>query len=221
MPDIRFLGHAAFQLAFDDVMILIDPWITGNPKSPLSSPDDIVVADLILVTHDHYDHGFEDATTIAKRTGATVVAISGFADKFKKEGITDLVSGNLGGTVEAHGLRITFFPAIHSVPVGAPCGFVVRHPEFSFYHSGDTAFFGDMALLAKEHLNLAFLPIGSTYTVDMYDAARAVEIIGPRTVIPMHYDTFPTIGVDPKEFEHLIGDTAQVSILAPGETVTL
>ncbi|MEI6650758.1 MAG: metal-dependent hydrolase [Candidatus Moraniibacteriota bacterium] len=221
MPDIRFLGHAAFQLAFDDVMVLIDPWITGNPKSPLSFFDDIVAADLILVTHDHYDHGFEDAVSITKRTGATLVAISGFANKFKKEGVTDLVSGNLGGTVETHGFRITFFPAIHSVPTGSPCGFVVRHRDFSFYHSGDTAFFGDMALLAEEHLDLAFLPIGSTYTMDMRDAARAVEAIMPATVIPMHYDTFTTIKADPKEFEHLVGDTAKVVILTPGETVNL
>ena len=221
MPDIRFLGHAAFEIHMADKTILIDPWITGNPKSPPSSPDDIVEADLILVTHDHYDHGFEDAVKIARRTGATLVAISGFADKFKKEGVTDLVSGNLGGTVETHGFRITFFPAIHSVPTGSPCGFVVRHPECSFYHSGDTAFFGDMALLAEEHLDLAFLPIGSTYTMDMRDAARAIEAIKPETVIPMHYDTFPTIKADPQEFALLVGNTAKVVILAPGESVNL
>jgi len=221
MPDIRFLGHAAFEIHIADTQILIDPWITGNPKSPLSSPNDIVATNLILVTHDHYDHGFDDAVHIAKRTDATVVAISAFADKFKKEGITKLVSGNLGGTVETHDFRITFFPAVHSVPTGSPCGFVVRHPEFSFYHSGDTAFFGDMALLTEEHLDLSILPIGSTFTMDMRDAARAVEAIKPATVIPMHYDTFPKIEADPQEFVRLVDDTSRVVILAPGETVSL
>lgn len=219
MFDIRFLGHAAFEATIGGKRLLIDPWIGGNPQSPLSSQDDIAEADIILVTHDHGDHGFEDAVKIAKRTGATVVAVAELARVFKANDVKRVVSGNLGGSVTVGDFRITFFRAIHSAGVGSPCGFVVRHPDFSFYHSGDTAFFGDMALLAEEKLDLAMLPIGSTFTMDTRDAVRAVGAIRPRIVIPMHYGTFPAIMADPKEFKLLVGDLAEVVILSPGQSL--
>ncbi|NTW13559.1 MAG: metal-dependent hydrolase [Candidatus Moranbacteria bacterium] len=222
MPtNIRFLGHAAFEITVSGSILLVDPFIEGNPKSPLSSEEDITEADIILVTHDHYDHGFEDAIKIAKRTGATIVAVAELVRAFKEDGLKNVIPGNLGGMVSVGYFKITFFPAVHSSNVGSPCGFIVHHPDFSFYHAGDTAFFGDMACLADEKLDLALLPIGSTYTMDINAAAKAVELIRPKTVIPMHYDTFPAIKADPEEFRSLVDDPAKVVILAPGESVSL
>ncbi|NTW75570.1 MAG: metal-dependent hydrolase [Candidatus Moranbacteria bacterium] len=217
MPELRFLGHAAFELRVGGKIILFDPWITGNPKSPLASLDEIEAADIILVTHDHYDHGFEDAVAIAKRTGATLVAIAELANEAKSAGLAKVVSGNLGGTVGVGGIRITFIPAYHSSGVGIPCGFVVRSSDFTAYHAGDTSFFGDMSLLADEKIDLALLPIGGTFTMDIRGAARAVEAIRPKTVIPMHYDTFPAIVADTGGFERLVGHHTKARILDTGE----
>jgi len=217
MPELRFLGHAAFELRITGKTILFDPWITGNPKSPLASPDEITNADIILVTHDHYDHGFEDAVAIVKRTDATLVAIAELAGEAKAAGVSKVVSGNLGGTVGVGGIRISFVPAFHSAGVGVPCGFVVRHPDLTVYHAGDTSYFGDMHLLADERIDIALLPIGGTFTMDIRGAARAVEAIRPKTVVPMHYDTFPAIVADTAEFGRLVGHHSKVSGLLTGE----
>lgn len=218
MSELRFLGHAAFELRVADKIILFDPWITGNPQYPLASVDEIEDADIILVTHDHYDHGFEDAVAIAKRTGASIVAIAELAGVASDAGVESVVSGNLGGTVGIGGIRITFVPAFHSAGIGVPCGFVVRHPDLTVYHAGDTSYFGDMKLLSEEGIDLALLPIGGTFTMDIRGAAKAAESIRPKTVVPMHYDTFPAIVADTREFARLVGHHVKVETLVPGET---
>lgn len=221
MSELRFLGHAAFELNIGGKTILFDPWINGNPQSPLTSPDDIGAADIILVTHDHADHGFDDAVSIAKRTAATVVAIAELADRFRDDGAPKVISGNIGGTVGVGGIRITFVPAIHSCGVGVPCGFVVRHPDIALYHAGDTALFGDMKFLAEEQLDIALLPIGGTFTMDIRAAAKAVERIRPKTVVPIHYGTFPAIVADTDEFRRLVGNRSKIRILSPGTSLSL
>jgi len=222
MSEIRFLGHAAFRIAVGKTVILVDPWITGNPKSPLSSADEIVEADMILVTHEHFDHGFDDAVRIAGRTGATIVAVSGLADRFRDAGVERVVSGTVGGTVAVGNLSVTFVAAVHKWEIAPPCGFILRCPDLVLYHSGDTAFFDDMALLAKERVDVALLPIGGTYTMDPKDAARAVEIIHPKIAVPMHYGTFPEIRTDPGDFSRLLEGTAtRAEILDPGKVLSL
>lgn len=221
MSDIRFLGHAAFEVRAGGKILLFDPWITGNPKSPLVSPDDVASCDIVLVTHDHADHGFDNAVSIAKRTGATVVAVAELANRFRDERVEKVVSGNIGGTVGVGGIRITFVPALHSSGVGAPCGFVVRHPDLSLYHAGDTALFGDMSFLADEKLDVALLPIGGTFTMDIRAAAKAVNLIRPRVVIPMHYGTFPQIVADADEFARLVGNRSKTEIPSPGALLSL
>lgn len=216
MSELRFLGHAAFELKVGGKILLFDPWIDGNPQSPFSSPDDIGAADIILVTHDHADHGFDDAVSIAKRTAATVVAIAELADRFREESVPKVVSGNIGGTVGIGGIRISFVPAIHSCGVGVPCGFVVRHPDIALYHAGDTALFGDMGQLADEQLDIALLPIGGTFTMDIRAAAKAVERIRPKAVVPMHYGSFPSIVADAEEFRHLVGNRIPTEIMTSG-----
>lgn len=221
MSELRFLGHAAFELRLDGKVILFDPWTTGNPQSPLASADDIEAADIILVSHDHSDHGFDDAVRIAKRTGATVVAVAELANRFRDEGIARVVSGNIGGTVGVSGIRITFVQAVHSAGAGVPCGFVVRSPNLGLYFAGDTALFGDMSFLADEKIDVAIPPIGGTFTMDIRAAAKSAERIRPRTVVPMHYGTFPDIVADTDEFTRLVGNKARTEILSPGAVLSL
>lgn len=221
MSEIRFLGHAAFELTAEGKSILFDPWITGNPRSPLSSPDDIPSADIVFVTHEHFDHGSDDAIVIARRTGGIIVCASGLDSRFRHTGIGRIVSGDIGTTAHIDDIGITFVPAVHKWEVSPPCGFVVRLPGLHVYHAGDTAYFDEMADLADERIDIAILPIGGTYTMDIRDAAKAVYAIRPRMVIPMHYDTFENIQASPEAFRELVQAPTDVKILDPGQILSL
>jgi L-ascorbate metabolism protein UlaG (beta-lactamase superfamily) len=222
--DIRFLGHAAFALEHDGKTVLIDPFLTGNPKAAASA--DEVAADAILLTHGHGDH-YGDTVAIAKRTGATVVAITEIAGEIAEEGL-ETIDTNLGGTAEFDWGSVRLVPALHTSTtpngtVSVPAGLVVEIGDKRIYHLGDTALFSDLALPGRRgHIDVALMCIGGHYTMDRFDAVVAAEFVGADQVIPCHYDTFPPVQTDAQAFKSDVQNAgyAEVVILQPGETHT-
>jgi L-ascorbate metabolism protein UlaG (beta-lactamase superfamily) len=222
--DIRFLGHAAFALEHDGTTVLIDPFLTGNPKAAVAA--DEVAADAILLTHGHGDH-FGDTVDIAKRTGAPVVAIVEIARELEEEGLHAL-DPNIGGTVELDWGSVRLTPAWHTstTPKGTssvPAGLIVEIGDKRIYHLGDTGLFSDLALPKRRgHLDVALMCIGGHYTMDRFDAVVAAELVGADQVIPCHYDTFPPVETDAQAFKSDVQNAgyAEVVILEPGATHT-
>ncbi len=217
---VTFLGHASFKIEEDGKIIYVDPWLTG-PTSPITV-DDVDKADIVLVTHDHGDHGYAEALGICKNTGATFVAINELAHKAGSQGVKDIHTLNIGGSVNIGGVVVTLVQAFHSCGVGAPTGFVVRFSSGTFYHAGDTGVFASMSLFADLYspIDLVLIPIGSYFTCDVHQAALATKLLKPKNVIPMHYDTFPVIEANPEKFKHLVSEASpdtNVIILKPGE----
>ena len=221
--DIRFLGHACFELSDGDTRVLIDPFLTGNPKAAVAA--DEVDPTHIFLTHGHADH-YGDVEDIAKRTGAQTVAIVEIANELGEAGVENVADPNLGGTVALDGGWVRLVPAWHTStsPRGtasAAAGLVVHLGGTTVYHLGDTALFSDLALVGRrDAIDVALVPIGGHYTMDRYDAVTAVEFVSPTTVIPCHYDTFPPIETDAEAFKADVENStgASVVILAPGET---
>jgi L-ascorbate metabolism protein UlaG (beta-lactamase superfamily) len=218
--DIRFLGHAAFALEHDGKTVLIDPFLTGNPKAAASA--DEVAADAILLTHGHGDH-FGDTLAIAKRTGAPVVAITEIAGEISEEGI-EANDINIGGTAEYDWGSVRLTPAFHTstTPKGTvspPAGMVIEFGDKRIYHLGDTALFSDLALPKRRgHIDVALMCIGGHYTMDRFDAVVATEFVGADQVIPCHYDTFPPVETDVQAFKADVQNAgyAEVVVLEPG-----
>jgi L-ascorbate metabolism protein UlaG (beta-lactamase superfamily) len=224
--EIRFLGHAAFELTDGDTTVLIDPFLTGNPKAAVTA--DEVGADAILLTHGHIDH-FGDTVAIAKRTGADVVAIVEIARELSGEGLEKVHDPNLGGTVELGWGSVKLVPAWHTstTPKGTasnPAGLLVKIGGKLIYHLGDTALFSDLELISKRagEIDVALMCVGGHYTMDRFDAVEAAKLIGAREVIPCHYDTFPPIEIDVQAFKADVetDTSSQVVVLQPGETHT-
>ena len=221
--DIRFLGHAAFALSDGDTTVLIDPFLSGNPKAAASA--DEVDATTILLTHGHADH-IGDTVDIAKRTGASVVAIVELAGELEEEGL-EVHNPNLGGTVKFDWGWVKLVPAWHTSTtpkgtVNTPAGMIVNLGGKTVYHLGDTALFSDLALAAKRGnpIDVALMCIGGHFTMDRWDAVEAANLVGARQVIPCHYDTFPPIETDAEAFKADVesATSSEVVILAPGET---
>jgi L-ascorbate metabolism protein UlaG (beta-lactamase superfamily) len=222
--DIRFLGHACFTLSDGDTTVLIDPFLTGNPKAATTA--DEVAATTIIVTHGHGDH-VGDTVAIAKRTGAPLVAITELAGELKGEGI-EVVDINLGGTATFDWGWAKLVPAWHTSTtpngtVNTPAGVLISFKDTIVYHLGDTCLFSDLQLVGKRHpIDVALMCIGGHYTMDRFDAVDAVELVGAKTVIPCHYNTFPLVEADAHAFksdvESATGST--VVVLEPGETHT-
>lgn len=213
---VNYLGHSAFNLTTKDYRIVIDPYLSGNPLAATKWEE--LAATHLCVTHAHDDH-LGDTAAIAKATGAPVYCIPELARHFLSTLPT--VTGNLGGTLKTEFGWVKFIPALHSSGVegGIACGFLLEIEGIKIYHAGDTALTNDMALLAREKIDIALLPIGGTYTMGIEDAVTAVELICPKVAIPMHYNTFLSIQQDPLLFKELVEartDTC-VELLAPGE----
>ncbi len=221
---ITWLGHAAFLLE-GSKKVIIDPFITGNPMAPVK-PEDIDV-DYILVTHGHGDH-VGDAVKISKRCNAPVICIYELSVLLGKKG-AETIGMNIGGTARFDGLEVTMVKAVHSADVvgeeivsaGDPAGFVVRMDGVSVYHAGDTDVFMDMKLIGELYKpKVALLPIGDFYTMGIKGALKAIELIKPEIVIPMHYNTFPPIKQNPEEFKEKAGELGvEVVVLNPGESL--
>ncbi len=210
---ITWYGHACVEVRTPGgKVILIDPWF-GNPRSPRSA-DSIERCDLLLVTHGHGDH-MGDAVALASRLRPAWPCIHEMSLWLARRlpGGGDAATGmNKGGTVSAAGLRITMVHADHSAGdwnpggettlyLGEPVGFVVELENgFRFYHAGDTAVFGDMRLIRDLYRpDLALLPIGGHFTMGPREAALAVELLGVKHVVPIHYGTFPLLAGTPDQ----------------------
>ena len=218
--DIRFLGHAAFELSEGDTRILIDPFLTGNPKAAAKA--DELDPTHIFLTHGHADH-YGDVVDIAKRTNAQVVAITELAGELQEEGVENVSDPNIGGTVEFGGVSVRVVPAWHTSTtpkgmVNTPAGLVINLGGKTVYHLGDTALFSDLKLVAdRDDVDVALMCIGGHYTMDRHDAAIAADLVKAKTVIPCHYDTFPPIETDAEAFKSDV-KASEVVILDPGQT---
>jgi L-ascorbate metabolism protein UlaG (beta-lactamase superfamily) len=222
---IRFLGHAAFELTDGETTILIDPFLTGNPKAAVAAED--VKADVILLTHGHADH-IGDTVPISKRTGAQVVAIVEIATELSADGLENVHDPNIGGTVSFDWGWARLVPAWHTstTPKGTanvPAGLVVSFGGKIVYHLGDTALFSDLALPGRrDEIDVALVCIGGHYTMDRTDAVEACKLIGAKQVVPCHYNTFPPVASDAQAFKADVeaAGAGEVVVLEPGESHT-
>jgi L-ascorbate metabolism protein UlaG (beta-lactamase superfamily) len=220
--DVRFLGHACFTLSDGDATVLIDPFLTGNPKAAIAAED--VRATTILLSHGHADH-FGDTIAIAKRTGAPVAAITELAGEVGEEGV-DVFDPNLGGTVKFDWGSVKIVPAWHTSTtpkgtVNTPAGLLINFQDTIVYHLGDTCLFTDLQLVGKRTpIDVALMCIGGHYTMDRTDAVDAAGLLGAKTVIPCHYNTFPPIETDAQAFKSDVesSTSSNVVVLEPGET---
>ena len=216
--EITWLGHSAVKIKGTRT-IYIDPFFTGNPCCP-TTPQKVTEADVIIVTHYHGDH-VGDAFAIAKKTGATLVAIHEIAVEAQAKGIA-ATGMNIGGTVEVKGIKIHMVVAHHSAEKGNATGVVIEMDGKKLYHAGDTGLTYDMRLVGEFFRpDLSFIPIGDCYTMGIPSAAKAVEFVQTKRVIPIHYDTFPAVQCDPQEFKKRVGSLAEVIVLKPGGTYSL
>lgn len=222
MTDIRFLGHACFELSDGNDTVLIDPFLSGNPKAAIAADD--AQATTILLTHGHGDH-IGDTVSIAKRTGAPVVAIVELAGELEEEGV-EVSNPNLGGTVKFDWGWVKLVPAWHTSTtpkgtVNTPAGLLVNFHDTVVYHLGDTCVFSDLQLVGTRNpIDVALMCIGGHFTMDRVDAVDAAQLVGAKTVIPCHYNTFPLVETDAGAFKSDVESAAasSVVILEPGET---
>jgi L-ascorbate metabolism protein UlaG (beta-lactamase superfamily) len=224
---ITWLGHAAFIIQTQGFQLLVDPYLRGNPAAS-QKPNDIR-ADYILITHGHNDH-LGDTEEIARRTGALIISNSEICDWYEEKGLKTHAQHLGGGFQHPFGyLKLTY--ALHGSGLpdgtdgGNPAGLLLTLNEGGkkIYLAGDTGLFGDMRLIGEEGIDLAALPIGDNYTMGPADALRAVKLIQPRVVIPIHYNTFPLLKQDVHAWAKQVEDQTEtkVAVLSPGESITL
>jgi L-ascorbate metabolism protein UlaG (beta-lactamase superfamily) len=230
---LTWLGHATFLLETPGgKRVMIDPWITGNPKCPEALRDPGAL-DLILLSHGHTDHT-ADAARLANEKGAAVLAMVELADWIGTQGVENAVGFNKGGSHTAEGIKVTLVDAHHSSSVegdngpiytGEPAGLVITLENgYKIYFAGDTCVFGDMALIGELYApDLAMLPIGDFFTMGPFEAAKAVELLGVKRVLGMHYGTFDLLAGTPQALREELAkrglSDVVVEEIAPGDTL--
>jgi L-ascorbate metabolism protein UlaG (beta-lactamase superfamily) len=222
---ITFIGHAGVELKSGPHAVLIDPWITGNPVAKHKPAD--FRPNAILLSHGHSDH-LGDAVAIAQRASCPIIAIYELAEYCQRQGAST-EGMNMGGPREFDFGRVMLTPAFHSSSyegqyLGMPCGIVLTLKDGKrVYHAGDTALFSDMALIGRPGLDLACLPIGSNYTMDPEAAFEAVQLLKPKHVLPIHYNTFPLLAQNAQEFKRRVEShtVSKVLVLRPGESAEI
>jgi L-ascorbate metabolism protein UlaG (beta-lactamase superfamily) len=232
-PEVSFtwLGHGTWKArSAKGKAVLIDPWVMNNPVTPahLKTVDK---CDLMLITHAHFDH-IGDALEIARKTKPKIITIAELGTWLGSKGIDgdSIIAGNKGGTLEVDGIKVTLVHAEHSCGIsdngqvlygGEPCGLVIEFENgYTIYFAGDTDVFGDMALIGElSKLDAAFIPIGDFYTMGPRRAAKAVELLGVKTVVPMHFATFPILTGRPSQLQELVGKGVKVLDIKPGDTI--
>ncbi|WP_414046095.1 metal-dependent hydrolase [Macrococcus equi] len=226
--DVFFHGQSCISFESKGKKILVDPFITGNKLTDLDASK--VEADYILLTHGHGDH-LGDTVAIAKRTNATVVATPELVSYLNGQGITNTHPMNIGGKWSFDFGVVKYVQAFHSnalyddegniIYFGMPCGLIIEVEGKTIYHTGDTGLFSDMKLIADRHpVDLCFVPIGDNFTMGIDDAAYAInELIQPKLTVPVHYNTFLYIEVDPQAFKKQV--YGAVEILEAGQSVTI
>ena len=227
MVKITFLGHSCFLIDDENNnRILIDPFLQGNPLSS-AKPDEINPT-LILLTHGHGDH-LGDAVEISKKSGATILGVFELINYVTEKGAKGH-HAHMGGKIPFDFGWVKLVPALHSSSTpdgkytGNPVGFVININGHHIYHAGDTGLFSDMELIGRVYgVDTALLPIGGTFVMDVSDAVEAVKMLKCKTVIPMHYNTFPPIEADPNEFKKLVEKETETktAILNPGESLNV
>ena len=222
---VSYHGHSVVKIETEGKTILIDPFINGNGLTDLKEEEQN--PDVILLTHGHNDH-VGDTVSIAKRSGALVVAPNELANYLGWQGL-NVHPMHIGGARQFDFGKVKFTQAFHGssyvtenneiIYTGMPGGILFTAEGKTIYHAGDTALFSDMKLIGERNpVDVLFVPIGDNFTMGIEDAAYAVSLIKPKIVVPIHYNTFPPIEVDPNEFAALVQD-AEVQILQPGEFV--
>jgi L-ascorbate metabolism protein UlaG (beta-lactamase superfamily) len=231
--DVSFtwVGHGTWKVrSAKQKEILIDPWVMNNPAAPekLKTIDRL---DVMLITHGHFDH-IHDALEIARRTKPHIVTNHETGAWLASKGIDgeSIIAGNQGGTLDVDGIKVTLVHAEHSCGItddngivygGDACGLVIEFENgFTIYFAGDTDVFGDMALIAElNNFDVAFLPIGGWFTMGPERAAKAVKLLGVKTVVPMHFATFPILTGRPSALQELVGSSVKVLDIQPGAVV--
>jgi L-ascorbate metabolism protein UlaG (beta-lactamase superfamily) len=232
--DVSFtwIGHGTWKArSAKGKEVLIDPWVMGNPAAP-ETLKTVDRCDLMLITHGHFDH-IHDAVEIARRTKPTIVCNHEIGAWLQSKGIDGekIVASNKGGVVDIDGIKVTLVHAEHTCGItedngtivygGEACGLVIEFENgFQVYFAGDTDVFGDMALIAElAKFDVAFLPIGDFYTMGPDRAAKAAKLLRVKTVVPMHFATFPILNGRPDQLQELVGNSVRVLDIKPGDSV--
>jgi L-ascorbate metabolism protein UlaG (beta-lactamase superfamily) len=228
---LTWLGHSTFKIATPSgKLILVDPWISGNPSCP-EAHKKLDRVDTMLITHGHFDH-IADAVDLAKQFKPHVVGIYETCAWLESKGVGNMSPMNKGGTQKVGEIEVTMVNAVHSCGIqdgdriiygGEACGYVIRLPGgLNLYHAGDTAVFGDMKLISDLYApELALLPIGDHFTMSPQEAALAIRMLRVQHVVPMHFGTFPLLTGTPEALRRLTKDIPGLEIheLRPGESL--
>jgi L-ascorbate metabolism protein UlaG (beta-lactamase superfamily) len=233
--EIKFHGQSCFELSEGGTTVLVDPFLKPNNPAAVHTAEEVEPTH-IAISHGHVDH-MADALPVAKRTGAHCIGIPELAEWLKGQGIEALSDPNLGGTVEFDWGYVSVVPAWHTstlpgseeapysaehgIVLGPATGLVIKIGGTTVYHAGDTCLFSDMKLIAqRSDIDVFLVPIGGHYTMDRRDAVVACEFVGAKTVIPMHFNTFPPIETDAEAFKSDVEaqTSSQVVVLEPGQT---
>lgn len=226
MPEVTFHGHSCVTIKDGEYSLIVDPFISMNPQATTDVAK--LDAKYILVTHGHGDH-IGDAIFLARQNKAKIICSFELGHLCMKEGAEDVHMMHIGGGFNFPFGRVKMTIAHHgggygedaSRYTGPPVGFLITIGGKMIYHSGDTGLFLDMKLIGEMNdIDLAFLPIGDNFTMDIRDAAKAVEFLKPKKVVPIHYDTWEIIEADPNDFKAQVKDS-EVVILDPGQSLTL